>query len=103
MVATDARLTKADCKRFAVMANDGPARALRPIHAPNDGDTVFAVSTARADDRLGPAGEPPALTEIGAAAADCLARAVARGVYEATALPFENALPDFRQRFGKRK
>ncbi|HKV13842.1 MAG TPA: peptidase T4, partial [Reyranella sp.] len=45
-------------------------------------------------------GEPPALTEIGAAAADCLARAVARGVYEATALPFKNALPDFRQRFG---
>ena len=103
MVATDARLTKAECKRFAVMANDGLARALRPIHAPNDGDTVFAVSTARTDDRLGPAGEPPALTEIGAAAADCLARAVARGVYEATALPFENALPNFRRRFGKRR
>ena len=102
MVATDASLTKAECKRLAIMANDGLSRALRPVHAPNDGDTVFAVSTARADAGLGPAGEPQALTEIGAAAADCLARAVARGVYEATALPYKNALPDYRQRFGRK-
>lgn len=102
MVATDASLTKAECKRLAIMANDGLARALRPVHAPNDGDTVFAVSTARADAGLGPAGEPQALTEIGAAAADCLARAVARGVYEATALPYKNALLDYRQRFGQK-
>ena len=102
MVATDASLTKAECKRLAIMANDGLARALRPVHAPNDGDTVFAVSTARADASLGPAGEPQALTEIGAAAADCLARAVARGVYEATALPYKNALLDYRQRFGQK-
>ncbi|HEX2892020.1 MAG TPA: peptidase T4, partial [Vineibacter terrae] len=44
--------------------------------------------------------EPPALTELGAVAADCLARAVARGVHAATALPFANALPDWQQRFG---
>lgn len=97
MVATDATLTKAECKRLAIMANDGLARALRPVHAPNDGDTVFAVSTARA----GPGGEPPVLTELGAAAADCLARAVARGVYTATALPYATSLPDYRQRFGR--
>ena len=54
MVATDATLTKAECKRLAIMANDGLARALRPVHAPNDGDTVFAVSTGHA----GPGGEP---------------------------------------------
>jgi len=102
MVATDASLTKAECKRLAIMANDGLARALRPVHAPNDGDTVFAVSTSLADSGLGPAGEPQALTEIGAAAADCLARAVARGVYEATTLPYKNALPDYRQRFGQK-
>ena len=96
MVATDATLTKAECKRLAIMANDGLARALRPVHAPNDGDTVFAVSTGYA----GPGGEPPILTELGAAAADCLARAVARGVYEATALPYAASLPDYRQRFG---
>lgn len=96
MVATDATLTKAECKRLAIMANDGLARALRPVHAPNDGDTVFAVATGYA----GPGDEPPVLTELGAAAADCLARAVARGVYEATALPHGAALPDYRQRFG---
>jgi len=97
LVATDAVLTKAECKRLAIMANDGLARALRPVHAPNDGDTVFAVSTGRA----GPGGEPPVLTELGAAAADCLARAVARGVYEAVALPYANALPDYGRRFGR--
>ncbi len=96
LVATDATLTKAECKRLAIMANDGLARALRPVHAPNDGDTVFAVSTSRA----GPGGEPAALTELGAAAADCLARAVARGVHEATALPYATSLPDYRRRFG---
>jgi hypothetical protein len=42
------QLTKAECKRLAIMANDGLARALRPVHAPNDGDTVFAVSTGSA-------------------------------------------------------
>jgi len=95
-VATDATLTKAECKRLAIMANDGLAKALRPVHAPNDGDTVFAVSTGRA----GPAGEAPLLTELGTVAADCLARAVARGVYEATALPFAGAVPDWKTRFG---
>ena len=58
--------------------------------------TVFAAATATA----GPVTEPAALTELGAAAADCLARAVARGVYEATSLPLPNALPDWRTRFG---
>jgi D-aminopeptidase len=96
IVATDATLTKAQCKRLAIMANDGLARALRPVHAPNDGDTVFAVATGSAGD----GGEPPLLTELGAAAADCLARAVARGVYQATALPHATSLPDYRRRFG---
>jgi L-aminopeptidase/D-esterase-like protein len=96
LVATDAKLTKAECKRLAIMANDGLSRALRPVHAPNDGDTVFAAATGHA----GPGGDPPVLTELGAAAADCLARAVARGVYEATALPYKTSLPDYKQRFG---
>jgi D-aminopeptidase len=99
LVATDATLTKAECKRLAIMANDGLARALRPVHAPNDGDTVFAAATGRA----GPGGDPPVLTELGTVAADCLARAIARGVYEATALPYKNALPDWRQRYGQRR
>jgi L-aminopeptidase/D-esterase-like protein len=96
MVATDAALTKAECKRLAIMANDGLAKALRPVHAPNDGDTVFAAATGRS----GRGGEPPVLTELGTAAADCLARAVARGVYEATALPYKTAVPDWRTHFG---
>lgn len=80
LVATDATLTKAQTKRIALMADDGLARAVRPAHAPMDGDTVFAVATAHK-----PVDDPLAvLTEIGGAAADCLARAIARGVYEAT-------------------
>ena len=96
LVATDAALTKAECKRLAIMANDGLSKSLRPVHAPNDGDTVFAAATGRA----GRGGDPPVLTELGTVAADCLARAVARGVYEATALPFPNAVPDWKTKFG---
>ena len=104
LVATDATLGKAECKRFAIMANDGLSRALRPVHAPNDGDTVFAAATGRAGGLSSvEGGDLPVLTELGAVAADCLARAVARGVYEATALPFKNALPDWKTRFGGRR
>lgn len=95
LVATDAALTKAEAKRIAVMAQDGLARALRPAHAAFDGDTVFVASTARAS-------QPPSavgLLEIGALAADCLSRAVARAIFEAKALPFPGAVPDWRSRF----
>jgi D-aminopeptidase len=95
LVASDATLTRGECKRLAIMANDGLGRALRPAHAPNDGDTVFAAATCRA----GPPADLPALTELGATAADCLARAIARGVYEATALPFPSALPSWKDSF----
>ena len=74
---------------------------VRPVHAPNDGDTVFAAATGKAA-ALGDAADPKVMTELGTVAADCLARAVARGVYEATALPFPNALPDWKTRFGGR-
>ncbi len=97
LVATDAVLTKAQAKRLAIMADDGLARALRPAHAPMDGDTVFAVATQRRT-----LDSPIGLTELGQAAADCLARAVARGIYEATALPFPGAVPAWRDRFGRR-
>jgi L-aminopeptidase/D-esterase-like protein len=80
-VATNIALTPAQAKRVAIMAQDGLARAVRPAHAPFDGDVVFALSTARM-----PLAEPRDRTvaRIGALAADCLARAIARGVYEAT-------------------
>jgi L-aminopeptidase/D-esterase-like protein len=95
LVATDAGLTKAQAKRLAIAAHGGLAKALRLSHAPLDGDTVFAAATARRPlaDEIGN------LTEICAVGADCLARAIARGVYEATALPFPGAQPAWRDRF----
>lgn len=95
IVATDAELNRSQTKRLAVMAHDGMARALRPAHAAFDGDTIFAVATARAG-----APAPFEILELGALAADCLARAIARGVHAATALPFPGALPDWRRKFG---
>ena len=83
VVATDAALTRVELKRMAIMANDGFARALRPVHTPFDGDTVFALSTSKR-----PIGEPRQrdVLRLGSIAADCLARAIARGVYEANSL-----------------
>jgi len=79
VVATDAALSKAEAQRVAIMAHDGMARAIRPVHTPYDGDTVFVLSTGmhRLD---APAAD---LARIGSLAADCTARAIARGVFEA--------------------
>lgn len=97
LVATDAALSKPQTSRVAQMADDGLARAIRPAHAPMDGDTVMAVALQRR--ALRPHMEALELTEIGLAAADCLSRAIARGVFEARALPFPGALPAWRDRF----
>ncbi len=80
-VATDAALTPGQARRLAIMAQAGLARAIRPVYSPYDGDVVFALATAQK-----PLAAPADLTlaRLGALAADCLARAVARGVYEAT-------------------
>jgi D-aminopeptidase len=97
VVATDAVLTKPQAQRLAVMAQDGLARALRPVHTPLDGDIVFAAATGGR-----PLADPVyALAELGALAADVVARAIARGVYEAHALPFAGAAPSWRDKFGK--
>jgi D-aminopeptidase len=96
VVATDAALSKPQARRLAMMAQDGVARALRPIHTPLDGDIVFAAATGAR-----PLADPMlALSELGTLAADVVARAIARGVYEAEALPFPDALPGWRDRFG---
>jgi len=91
VVATDIVLTPAQAKRMAMMAQDGFARAIRPIHAPFDGDIVFALSTG-----VRPLPEPAAmaLASLGTAAADCLARAVCRGVHEALPLGEERCWRD---------
>ena len=95
VVVTDAALTKPQTRRLAMIAQTGFARAIYPVHAPMDGDVVFAAST----------GETPidplvGLTELGMVAANVVARAIARGVFAATALPFPDALPAWRDRFG---
>jgi L-aminopeptidase/D-esterase-like protein len=83
VVATDAALTPAEAKRVAQMASAGMARAIRPAFAPFDGDVVFALSTGA---KVLSEPKPLTLARIGSLAADCLARAIARGVYEASAL-----------------
>jgi L-aminopeptidase/D-esterase-like protein len=80
VVATDAALTSDEARRFAMMAQDGLARAIRPVHAPVDGDVVFALSTGL---HALPDPRPISLSVLGALGADCLTRAVARGVHAA--------------------
>lgn len=94
IVATDLALSKAEARRLAIMAHDGLARAIVPAHTPFDGDLVFAAATgARA--LLDPAAE---LMAAGHAAATCLARAIARAVYEATPAKGD-PFPAWRDRF----
>ncbi len=94
VVVTDAILTKPQAKRLAMIAHTGFARAIYPVHAPLDGDIVFAAATCAKpiDPLIG-------LTELGAIAANVVARAIARGVYEAKALPFAGALPAWKDKF----
>lgn len=94
-VATDYRLTKAEAERVVIMAQDGYARAIRPVHTPYDGDTVFVLATG---ERELPAPRALALTRLGAMAADCVARAVVRGVVEATAVGDAPAYRDLFRR-----
>ncbi len=80
VVATDAALTRVEAKRLAIMARDGLGRAIRPIHTPFDGDTVFALSTAR---RPLPGERQLTLAVLGSIAADTLTRAIGRALWSA--------------------
>ncbi|MFY9921635.1 MAG: P1 family peptidase [Mycobacterium sp.] len=99
VVATDAALSSAGCRRVAVAAHDGLARTIRPCHTPLDGDTVFALATGAVEvppDPETPASmspEVPLITAIGAAAADVLARAVLVGVLAAESVA---GIPTYR-------
>lgn len=88
-IATDLALTPDEMKRVVIMAQDGLSRAIRPIHTPFDGDVVFGICTGRIQPQ-----EPRqlAVLKVGAVAADTLARAIARGVYEASAPPGSDAM-----------
>jgi L-aminopeptidase/D-esterase-like protein len=94
VVATNAVLSKVEAQRVAIMAQDGLARAIRPSHTPFDGDTLFVLATghhALAEPRA------QALATLGALAADCVARAVARGVFAAAPL---GPWPSWRDEYG---
>jgi L-aminopeptidase/D-esterase-like protein len=99
VVATDALLSPAACRRVAVAAQDGLARTIRPSHTPLDGDSVFALATGAIE--VEPASDTPAAMSpetkltmaVGAAAADCLARAVLAGVLAAESVA---GIPTYR-------
>jgi L-aminopeptidase/D-esterase-like protein len=90
LVATNARLTKAQANRMALMADDGFARAIYPSHTQGDGDTVFALATGQW------AGEAD-ITQVGALAADVMARAIVRAATEATGMPSLPAARDLKK------
>ncbi|TXM99249.1 peptidase T4 [Methylobacterium sp. WL103] len=99
VVATNAALTKAQCKRLAVAAQVGLARAIHPVHTPLDGDVVFAVATG-AVPLADPIGD---LARLGDMAAQVLARAIAIGVFSAAGLDgigTPGLPPAWRDRFG---
>ena len=89
VVATNARLTKAEANRVALMADAGIARAVTPAHTSADGDTVFALATGQWNGR----GD---VTLVGALAADVLAEAIVRAVKQATAVAGVPAARDLR-------
>lgn len=99
VVATDAALSPASCRRVAVAAHDGLARTIRPSHTPMDGDTVFALATGAVEVPPNPelpasfAAESELTAVVGAAAADCLARAVMVGVIAASTIA---GIPTYR-------
>jgi len=94
-VVTDAALTKAQAHRLSIMGQNGIGRAVLPAHLPADGDTVFAAAT-----NARPLASSVDFMELCHLTALVMARAVARGVYEATSLPVEGAQLSWRDRFG---
>ncbi|MGH3516030.1 MAG: P1 family peptidase [Haloechinothrix sp.] len=101
VIATDATLTKAECRRLAMSAQDGLARAVRPAHSMFDGDTVFALATGArelpaAEGPFGVAAHATVFDQLCTAAAATFARAVVHGTLSATGLP---DLPGYRDKW----
>jgi L-aminopeptidase/D-esterase-like protein len=86
VVATDAVLTKEQANRFAVIAQTGLARTIRPVHTPVDGDIIFSLATCRNE-------APTDVLQLGALAARAVERAVLSAVLNASAL---GGLPSVR-------
>ncbi|WP_416407648.1 P1 family peptidase [Agrobacterium rosae] len=94
-VVTDAVLTKAQAHRLSIMAHGGLARAILPSHLAGDGDTMFAAATCQK-----PLNATSDFAELCHLAGMVVSRAIARGVYEATALPHDGAQKSWRDHFG---
>ena len=90
LVATNAKLTKAEVSRMALMADDGYARAIFPSHTMGDGDTVFSLATGRWEGQAD-------VSLIGALAADAMAKALVQAVTQATGLPNIPAVRDLKK------
>ena len=92
VVATNLRLSKSECTKFAAVAHDGLARAVRPAHLMNDGDTIFGLSVGHGDLVLSenepifsdPVGRPALLNKVLAAGADMFAQACTEAILTAT-------------------
>ncbi|MFJ6650149.1 P1 family peptidase [Streptomyces sp. NPDC091290] len=99
VVATDADLSKAQAQKLAGTAHDGIARAVRPVHLLNDGDTVFALATG--EHPLDP-GQPLALNDLLAAAADMVTRAIVRAVRAAGSVAGPGGVwPSYGELYGR--
>ncbi|MFF3204870.1 P1 family peptidase [Streptomyces sp. NPDC002962] len=100
VVATDADLTKAQAQKLAGTAHDGIARAVRPVHLLNDGDTVFTLATgARPLDPV----HPLALNDILAAGAEVVTRAIVRAVRAAESVSVPGGVwPSYEELYGGR-
>ena len=74
LVATNAKLTKANCNKISQMAHDGYARSINPVHTMNDGDTIFTLAS----------GEVAAdINLVGILAAKTISRSIADAIYSA--------------------
>jgi L-aminopeptidase/D-esterase-like protein len=91
VVATNAKLTKSEVSRMALMADDGYARAIYPSHTNGDGDTVFSLATGRWSGSAD-------VTVIGALAAEAMAQAIVRAATQATGLPGLPAARDLKKK-----
>jgi L-aminopeptidase/D-esterase-like protein len=90
VVATNARLSKAEVSRLALMSDDGVARAIYPSHTEGDGDTIFALATGRWEGSAG-------ITTIGALGAEVMAQAIVRAATQATSVAGIPAARDLKQ------
>ncbi|MFE4373937.1 P1 family peptidase [Streptomyces sp. NPDC056835] len=98
VVATDAELSRAQAHKLAGTAHDGIARAVRPVHLLNDGDTVFALATGQLSLAEG---DPLALNEVLAAGADAVTRAIVSAVEAAESVAGSGGtFPSYRELYG---